>query len=84
MPYLVRWGDTGNEDLFFPAPDTFVVNSKDGQSKLARSGATSCWSTRSTAPAPERCRLCAVSLEVPMHEDWWERQLDDDNNPRGI
>ena len=28
-PYLVRWGDTGNEDLFFPGPDASVVNYKD-------------------------------------------------------
>ncbi len=24
-PYVVRWGDTGHEDLFFPGPDTAVV-----------------------------------------------------------
>ncbi len=24
-PYLVRWGDTGTEDLFFPGPDASVV-----------------------------------------------------------
>jgi hypothetical protein len=23
-PYLVRWGDTGHETLFFPGPDAFV------------------------------------------------------------
>jgi hypothetical protein len=23
-PYLVRWGDTGHESLFFPGPDAFV------------------------------------------------------------
>jgi hypothetical protein len=28
-PYLVRWADTGNEDLFFPGPDASVVNYKD-------------------------------------------------------
>ena len=28
-PYLVRWGDTGTEDLFFPGPDASVVNYKD-------------------------------------------------------
>ncbi len=28
-PYLVRWGDTGNEDLFFPGPDASVVSLKD-------------------------------------------------------
>jgi len=25
-PYLVRWGDTGHEDLFFPGPDASVVD----------------------------------------------------------
>ncbi len=25
-PYLVRWGDTGHEDLFFPGPDAAVLN----------------------------------------------------------
>jgi hypothetical protein len=29
-PYLVRWGDTGHEDLFFPGSDATVVNPKDG------------------------------------------------------
>jgi len=24
-PYLVRWGDTGHEDLFYPGPDASVV-----------------------------------------------------------
>ena len=24
-PFLVRWGDTGHEDLFFPGPDASVV-----------------------------------------------------------
>ncbi len=24
-PYIVRWGDTGHEDLFFPGPDASVV-----------------------------------------------------------
>jgi hypothetical protein len=24
-PYLVRWGDTGHEGLFFPGPDAAVV-----------------------------------------------------------
>jgi hypothetical protein len=28
-PYLVRWGDTGHEDLFFPGPDASVVAYKD-------------------------------------------------------
>jgi hypothetical protein len=28
-PYLVRWGDTGDEDLFFPGPDASVVDYKD-------------------------------------------------------
>lgn len=23
-PYLVRWGETGHEALFFPGPDAFV------------------------------------------------------------
>jgi len=23
-PYLVRWGDSGHEALFFPGPDAFV------------------------------------------------------------
>lgn len=27
-PYLVRWGDTGHEDLFFPGPDASVVSYK--------------------------------------------------------
>jgi hypothetical protein len=30
---MVRWGDTGNEDLFFPGPDASVVPAKDQQSK---------------------------------------------------
>jgi len=25
-PYVVRWGDTGKEDLFFPGPDANVEN----------------------------------------------------------
>ncbi len=25
-PYVVRWGDTGHEDLFFPGPDAKVVD----------------------------------------------------------
>lgn len=25
-PYLVRWGDTGHETLFFPGPDAEVVS----------------------------------------------------------
>ena len=29
-PPLVRWGDTGREDLFFPGPDASVVP-YDGQ-----------------------------------------------------
>lgn len=29
-PYMVRWGDTGHEDLFFPGPDASVTSSKDG------------------------------------------------------
>jgi hypothetical protein len=32
-PYVVRWGDTGNEDLFFPGPDASVVFSRDRQAK---------------------------------------------------
>ena len=24
-PYLVRWGDSGHEALFFPGPDAFVA-----------------------------------------------------------
>ncbi len=32
-PYLVRWSDTGHEDLFFPGPDASVVPSKGKQSK---------------------------------------------------
>ena len=24
-PYLVRWGDIGREDLFFPGPDAAIV-----------------------------------------------------------
>jgi hypothetical protein len=27
-PYLVRWGDTGHEDLFFPGPDASIVSHK--------------------------------------------------------
>ena len=30
-PYVVRWGDTGSEDLFFPGPDASVVASKGRQ-----------------------------------------------------
>ena len=29
-PYLVRWGDTGHEDLFFPGPDASVASREDG------------------------------------------------------
>jgi len=25
-PYIVRWGDTGHEDLFIPGPDASIVN----------------------------------------------------------
>jgi len=25
-PYVVRWADTGKEDLFFPGPDASVEN----------------------------------------------------------
>jgi len=25
-PYLVRWADTGREDLFFPGPDATIVS----------------------------------------------------------
>jgi hypothetical protein len=32
-PYLVRWEDTGDEDLFFPGPDASVVPSKGKQPK---------------------------------------------------
>jgi hypothetical protein len=28
-PYVVRWGDTGHEDLFFPGPDAAVVTRKE-------------------------------------------------------
>jgi hypothetical protein len=28
-PYLVRWGDTGDEGLFFPGPDASVVDYRD-------------------------------------------------------
>ncbi len=27
-PYLVRWGDTGHNNLFFPGPDASVVGYK--------------------------------------------------------
>lgn len=27
-PYLVRWGDTGHEGLFFPGSDATVVDQK--------------------------------------------------------
>jgi hypothetical protein len=27
-PYLVRWGDTGHEGLFFPGPEAAVVEYK--------------------------------------------------------
>ncbi len=32
-PYTVRWGDTGNEGLFFPGPDASVIPPKGKQSK---------------------------------------------------
>ncbi|HEY7917842.1 MAG TPA: DUF1918 domain-containing protein [Acidimicrobiales bacterium] len=27
-PYVVRWGDTGHEDLFFPGPDAAVSSDR--------------------------------------------------------
>jgi len=27
-PYVVRWGDTGHEDLFFPGPDASVSTAR--------------------------------------------------------
>ncbi|HUY66200.1 MAG TPA: DUF1918 domain-containing protein [Acidimicrobiales bacterium] len=29
-PYVVRWGDTGHEDLFFPGPDAAVSSDRAG------------------------------------------------------
>lgn len=30
-PYFVRWGDTGEEDLFFPGSDASVVSYEHGE-----------------------------------------------------
>jgi hypothetical protein len=29
-PYLVRWGDTGHEDVFCPGPDAAVISFEQG------------------------------------------------------
>lgn len=34
-PYLVRWGDTGHEGLFFPGSDALVVSEKDAAVRRA-------------------------------------------------
>jgi hypothetical protein len=31
-PYLVRWGDSGHETLFFPGPDAVVHHSEHAES----------------------------------------------------
>ena len=31
-PYVVRWGDTGHEDLFFPGSDATVSSGRTGSS----------------------------------------------------
>ena len=60
-PYLVRWGDTGNEDLFFPGPDASpLLSTQRTDSSTDSLRAVGCWSTRRTAPAHRAGSMTAI------------------------